>query len=114
MTDKSSNETPGTPPEAPPTGWERDLLQRLAFATLTEQRRSRRWGIFFKLFFALYLLFLLVLVLGANLGGRGLASRYTALIDLEGTIAPDTEASADNVIAGLRSAFEDNAVRLHL
>ncbi|HEX9813018.1 MAG TPA: S49 family peptidase [Burkholderiales bacterium] len=109
MTNSDNHERPGSVPEAPPTGWERDLLQRLAFASLTEQRRARRWGIFFKLFFALYLLFALLLVLGANLGGRGLASRYTALIELDGTIAPDTEASADNVIAGLRSAFEDKS-----
>jgi protease-4 len=111
VTDSSSNnnERPGRVPDAPAAGWERDLMQRLAFASLTEQRRARRWGIFFKLFFALYLLFFLLLALGANLGGRSLASRYTALIELDGAIAPDTEASADNVIAGLRGAFEDKS-----
>ena len=109
MADTSSSERPASPDGAPTTGWERDLLGRLAFAALTEQRRARRWGIFFKLFFALYLLFVLLLVLSSSLGGHALASRYTALIDLEGTIAPDTQASADNVIAGLRSAFEDSS-----
>lgn len=85
------------------------MLQRLAFASLTEQRRARRWGIFFKLFFALYLLLVLLLIIGSNFGGRALASRYTALVDLDGTIASNSEASADNVIAGLRSAFEDSS-----
>jgi protease-4 len=109
VTDGNGNERSGAAPEAPTAGWERDLLQRLAFASLTEQRRARRWSIFFKLFFALYLLLFLLLVLGAGLGGHGLTSRYTALIELQGTIASDTEASADNVIAGLRNAFEDKS-----
>ncbi|BAU48441.1 peptidase S49 [Sulfurifustis variabilis] len=88
-------------------GWERDVLERLAFATLTEQRRARRWGIFFKLFFAAYLLFMLFLLIGDNVGGRALAARYTALVELDGEISADSLASADNVITGLRSAFED-------
>jgi len=107
VTENTNSERSGSESNAPPKGWEHDLLQRLAFATLTEQRRARRWGIFFKLFFALYLLFFLVLALGVSWSGRSLASRYTALVELEGAIASDTEASADNVIAGLRSAFED-------
>ena len=30
--------------------WERETLEKLAFAALKEQTRARRWGIFFKLF----------------------------------------------------------------
>jgi len=108
VTDSSNNERASSS-DAPKPGWERDLLERLAFASLAEQRRARRWGIFFKLFFTLYLLLFLFLAIGANFAGYGLASRYTALIELNGTIAPDSGASADNVIAGLRSAFEDNS-----
>jgi len=108
VTDNQHNENaPAAAPRQP--GWERDLLERLAFATITEQRRARRWGIFFKLFFAAYLLVLLVALLGDSLGGRSLSGRYTALVELDGTIEPDSLASADNVIAGLRSAFEDTA-----
>ena len=35
--------------------WERDVLNRLAFASLNEQRRSRRWGIFFKVLAFIYI-----------------------------------------------------------
>ena len=35
--------------------WERDVLNRLAFASLNEQRRSRRWGIFFKALAFIYI-----------------------------------------------------------
>lgn len=105
MTDQTSNDA--SSPRQP--GWERELLERLAFAAVTEQRRARRWGIFFKLFFVVYLLVLLLVLLGDSIGGGPLSSRYTALVELDGTIEPDSPASADNVIAGLRSAFEDKA-----
>lgn len=108
MTDNQQNDTaPTATPRQP--GWERDLLERLAFAAITEQRRARRWGIFFKLFFASYFIVLLIALIGDPLGSRPLSSRYTALVELDGTIEPDSPASADNVIAGLRGAFEDKA-----
>ena len=98
-----------TPPPSEPKRdkWERELLERLAFASLTEQRRARRWGIGFKLFFVFYLLALLVMAQGDHFGGKPLASKFTAVIDLDGEIAADSLASADNIISGLRAAFED-------
>ena len=45
MTDTADKEEGGGAQRSP--GWERDLLERLAFASLQEQRRARRWGIFF-------------------------------------------------------------------
>jgi protease-4 len=96
-----------TPAEPNRDRWERELLEKLAFASLTEQRRARRWGIFFKLFFVVYLLALLILAQSDHFAGRPLASRFTALVELDGEIAADTPASADNIIAGLRAAFED-------
>jgi protease-4 len=46
--------------------WARDALTKLAFAAVAEQRRTRRWGIFFKLLFFAYL----VLLAGAGLAGQ--------------------------------------------
>jgi protease-4 len=89
--------------------WEQSLLERLAFASLAEQRKSRRWSIFFRFFFAIYLLVLLLMALTAGLGEEPLTGKYTALVDLDGVIAADSVASADNVIAGLRSAFDSSA-----
>ena len=91
------------------SGGERELLERLAFASLKEQRKTRQWGIFFKLFFAIYLLVLLLLSLSDRWGPTGLASRYSALIDLEGVIDSSSKASADNMISALRAAFESKA-----
>ncbi len=46
-----------TSPNAPlPSGWERQVLEKLAMAALDEQRAKRRWGIFFKLLGFAYLI----------------------------------------------------------
>jgi protease-4 len=90
------------------TSWERDALERLARAALDEQRRARRWGIFFKSLTFLYLFILLFVFLGLFGGKDGaLPGRHTALVDLNGVIAADSEASADRVNQGLQDAFKD-------
>ena len=90
-------------------GWARDLIGRVAFAALLEQRRSRRWGIFFKFLFFLYLFALLWLYWPSEwMGQPVMGKRHTALVNIQGLIANDAEASAENVIAGLREAFEDS------
>src|SRR3989344_5573973 len=109
MTDNDTVTQSSSGAEGRAPNWERDLLDRLAFASLTEQRRARRWKIFFRFFFAGYLVLILVLAQSDNWGGAALASRYTALVDLEGEISANSIANADNVISGLRAAFESNA-----
>lgn len=89
--------------------WEQSLLERLAFASLAEQRKARRWGVFFKAFFAIYLLILLLLVVTAGIGEKPLTGKYTALVDLDGVIGAESVASADNIISGLRGAFKSGA-----
>ena len=88
--------------------WERDVLERLAFAALKEQRRTRFWGIFFKLLGFAYLTLMLVLFLG----WRGEAERltggkHTALIDITGVIEAKGDANAEDVTQALRDAFKD-------
>ena len=88
--------------------WNRDLLNRLAFAAVDEQRRARRWGIFFKFLMAGYLLLLLVLYLPTDWSDLSKVSeKHTALVDFKGIITDSSEASADKIITGLRAAFED-------
>lgn len=89
------------------------LLESTLQASLQEQRRARRWGIFFKLALMAYLLITLVLF-SARLdlqGSGGLAEQYSALIDLRGPIMADEAASADNLVGALRKAFKDDKVR---
>lgn len=98
------------PEKSAPPNWEREVLEKLAFAALEESRKTRRWGLFFKLFIAVYMVVLLLLAQAGSWNEKPFAGRYTALIEIEGVIAPDSDASADNVITALRSAFEDKAV----
>ena len=91
-----------------PEGWERSLLERLAFAALNEQRRARRWGIGFKIFFAIYLVAILLMATSDPHEVKP-TGEFTALVELSGIIAPDTAASADFVVSGLRDAFESKA-----
>lgn len=89
-------------------GMEHDLVNRIAWEAIAEQRRARRWGIFFKFFFAAYLLVFLVLYLPIDWSGSSIVGeKHTALIDINGVISADLEANADNVVTGLRAAFED-------
>ncbi len=89
--------------------WDREILQRLAFAALTEQRHARRWGIFFKSLWLLFLFALLLAVWPGQSEREGIDSgRHTALVDLKGVIADGSgSGSADTVITGLRKAFND-------
>ncbi|MBZ0071271.1 MAG: S49 family peptidase [Gammaproteobacteria bacterium] len=88
--------------------WERDLLNRLAFASLKEQRRARRWGILFKTLTFVYLFGLLFLYRPSGWDTPHVAgAKYTALVEVSGIIAADADASADQIIVSLRKAFED-------
>ncbi len=88
--------------------WQRDLLNRLAFSSINEQRRARRWGIFFKFMVFAYIFFILFYI-PRDWGGADikLGGEHTALIEIAGVIAADTPASADTVVGGLRAAFKD-------
>jgi protease-4 len=93
-------------PTAP--GWERGVLEKIALASIQEQQRARRWGIFFKLLGFAYLFALLFIALGW-LGKRdgAMPVKHTAVVEIRGVIAPDHPASAENVVAGLQEAFKD-------
>mgnify|MGYP000515870282 FL=1 len=90
----------------PTPHWERDVLEKLVLSAVTEQRRARRWGIFFKALGFLYLTFLIVLLAGLVKGDVNKIGKHTALVDLQGVIASD-KANADMMITGLKDAFED-------
>ena len=92
-------------------GWERETIEKLAFAAVTEQRRSRRWGIFFKLLMFVYLLALFGVAMYPQIKEDfeiGTVSKgHTAVIDVVGVIAEDKETNAEVIIQGLRDAVKD-------
>ncbi|MFA5242195.1 MAG: S49 family peptidase [Sulfuricella sp.] len=91
-----------------PDNWERKTLEKLAFSALQEQRRSRHWGIFFKLLTFIYLLVLLALAMGwMDHGEISRSGKHTAVVDLHGVIGIGADTNAERVINGLQSAFKD-------
>jgi protease IV len=89
-------------------GFEQALVNKIATEAITEQRRARRWGVFFKLFMVGYVSIFTISYLvggwnGVSVGG----DKHTALIDISGVISADSPANADYIATGLRAAFED-------
>ena len=107
FTSRGSKMTEGESTAPGDARWERDLITKLANAALLEQRRARRWGIFFKLLFFAYLTFLLAAFVDWGGAGMGGGKKHTAMVDLNGIIAPGNDASAEKIIASLQAAFKD-------
>jgi protease-4 len=91
--------------------WDRKILEKVALAAVQEQRRARRWGIFFKLLLFVYLFVLLFIGMGWFVKKDGLPGKHTALVEVRGVIAAGGAASADNIITGLQDAFKDKGTQ---
>ncbi len=93
--------------------WERAVLEKLAMSALQEQRRTRHWNIFFRtLTFAFLFLVLFISMGWLDSKETALTSgKHTALVDLQGVIASDSAASADNLIPSLQAAFKDSGTQ---
>lgn len=86
------------------------LIEKTMLSMQAEQRRSRRWGIFFKSIGFLYLISLLFLFqspFSTDVSAPGAGGDHTALVDIQGVIASDQDASADNTVTALERAFEN-------
>lgn len=99
-----------TPPAAPAPAWSVPLEQ-FARDYLKDRRSERRWRVFFRLmWFTLF-----ALAVWATFAARSQSAAptgpHTALVEVRGEIAPDAEASAENVVAALRAAFEDEGAQ---
>ncbi len=94
--------------EARQSSWERKTIERLATAGLVEQRRARRWNLFFRFLLVAYIVFITAMSFRGQFsewrsGGPG---AHTALIDMAGTIQSDGLSLA-SVRPALVSAFEN-------
>lgn len=89
-------------------GWERDMLEKLAFATLNEQRARRRWNIFFRLLTLGVIVFGLWMAFSVGKTGDEVVGPHTALIEIDGTIESGTTGSADSIIPALNRAYSDS------
>lgn len=86
--------------------WEREVVTQLAESSLREQRRARRWGIFFKALTFAYIGGILFMFGDASMTKVKINEKHTALVELNGVIADKELASADNIVTALRDAFD--------
>jgi protease IV len=93
------------------SGWERATFEKLMFATLEEQRTARRWRSFIRLAWLAFFVFLLWAVMHRGSPSTDKSSPHTAVIEIKGEIASGGDASAENVVAAMRSAFEDGGAQ---
>jgi len=89
--------------------WERAAIERLAGAALKEQRSARRWSNFWKFLFFAYVTVIIVLAVDWKGAAESRGGKHTALVDLKGVIAFDSEASADRISEALEAAFKDKS-----
>lgn len=88
--------------------WERKVLEKVALEAIAEQRRGRRWGIFFKLLGFAYLLMILGIAFDWGQTERfSEGQKITALVNLTGVIQAKGDVNAENVIGALQGAFDD-------
>lgn len=89
--------------------WEREVIEKLALAAVTEQTRARRWSVFFKSLLFLYLIAIFGVAMypkiQQDMGVDG--TDHTAVIDVVGLIAEDKDSNAADIIESLRDAVKD-------
>ena len=99
-----------TDPSSVP-GWERATLEKLAFASINEQKAARRWKTFVRLSWLAFFIFLIWLALHRGTPTSNVSAPHTAVVEIKGEIAAGADASAEFVNAALAAAFEDKGAQ---
>ncbi len=92
-------------------GWERVTLEKLAFASLREQRATRRWKTFVRLAWLAFFVSLVWIALSRAAPSTTKTTPHTGVVEIKGEIAYGADASAEFVVAAMKSAFEDDAAK---
>ncbi|MBE0489065.1 MAG: S49 family peptidase [Halomonas sp.] len=112
---RSPTDQAAAPAESVETLRERQRLQQMEMmdrwigGVLTEQRRSRRWKLFFRFLFVALILALLSATLFSLLAGppgRGAVGPHLGVVKVRGVIDSESPASAERIVAGLKRAWE--------
>jgi protease-4 len=110
----ASDGAPATAASAPPapathgpSSFERGL-EHLTSELLRDRRSERRWRVFFRLAWLGLFLFVVWAIMAQRGHGTTPTGPHTALIEVRGEIAADAESSAEHLMSGLKTAFEDS------
>lgn len=85
--------------------WEQKVIEKIASNSLVEQRRARRWGIFFKLITLLYVGIIIYGFTAISESPIASNEKITALVKLDGVIGSNLDINAQDVINGLKQAY---------
>jgi protease IV len=97
-------DTPRT--EAPRAGWD-GAAEQLVRLYARDRQSERRWRVFFRIVWLAFFLALAWLLFGDRFQSTAPTGPHTALVEVRGEIAADSEASAEVLVAALKNAFED-------
>jgi protease-4 len=92
-------------------GWERATLEKLAFASLREQKATRRWKTVVRLSWLLFFIFLVWFGVSRATPTTAKTTSHTAVVEIKGEIANGADASAEFVVAAMKTAFEDDGAK---
>lgn len=91
--------------------WEREVLEKLAFAMLAEQKAARRWKTFWRMVWAALIALAIWAGWSKTPSASAPSSPHTAVIELRGEIGAEGEVTALSTIDSLRSAFDDSGAQ---
>jgi protease IV len=87
------------------------MLNQFARVFLEQQRREQRWRWFWRIVWIGVAAAMIWATLQNVPAAKSPNSPHTALVEIRGEIGADTESNADNLLAALRSAFEDEGAQ---
>ena len=95
---------------AHPSQWD-GVAEQFARDMLRDRRADRRWRNFFRLSWLLLVMAIAYAIFAARNHANAPTGPHTALIEIRGEIAAGAEASAENLIPGIKTAFEDASAK---
>ena len=86
--------------------WEKSTLEKVLLETIKEQRRSRRWKLFFRLIWVAIIGIILFNVFDGKSKISAEKGKHVAVINLNGTIC-DENNTYETIVDGVKEALED-------
>ncbi|CAM5782889.1 signal peptide peptidase SppA [Rhizobacter fulvus] len=99
-----------TPVATPSSQWD-GVAEQFARDMLRDRRADRRWRNFFRLSWLLLVMAIAYALFAARNHAATPTGPHTALIEVRGEIAAGAEASAENLLPGIKTAFEDDGAK---
>src|SRR5436853_3863595 len=85
------------------------VIEQFARDYMQDRRSERRWRVIFRVMWLVLIAFVLLSALAARRAASVPTGPHTALVEVRGEIAADTEASAERIVSALKSAFEEKS-----